>query len=122
MLSPVFNYALCLSSVTLTSSLVLYHPLLNTDKLDLSLSASPDIAVPRAGIEPASVSLPQLALNLSRGSSNLSVAIPSALCDGNRYGREVKSGSCIDALEIIPDLERTVSFGPRAQGSFMLGV
>ena len=59
----------------------------------------------------------QVFSNLSRFSSRL-----SATCDGNKYGREVKSGSCIDVLEIIPDLERPVSLGPRHQGSFMLGL
>ena len=67
------------------------------------------------------VPVAQLSSNLSRYESNVSATTPSAVCDGIRYGREVKSGSCIDALEIIPDLERTVSFGPRNQGSFMLG-
>ena len=56
--------------------------------------------------------------NLSHYESAVSVA---AVCDGNKYGRDVISSSCIDALEIIPDLERTVSFGPRHQGTSMLG-
>ena len=67
-------------------------------------------------VQPAVVSDPA-----SDRSRNLSAAASAAVCDGNKYGFEVRSSSCIDALEIIPDIEKTVSVGPRQQGHFTLG-
>ena len=86
---------------------------------DLPLaSVSSDKEVPSVQDTLSAAPIAHLPLNLSYSSL---AATRSALCDGNKYGHEVKSSSCIDALEIIPDLEKIVSFGPRHQGHFMLG-
>ena len=86
------------------------------------LSAFPgNIAAPARSTSDT-IPLEQVFPNQSQYSSNMSGSTPSAACDGLKYGRDVKSSSCISALEIIPDLERPVSFGPRTQGSFMLGL
>lgn len=68
------------------------------------------------------IPLEHLFPNQNHYPSNLSATTPSAACDGFKYGNDVKAGSCIGALEIIPDLERAISFGPRNQGAFMLGL
>ena len=59
--------------------------------------------------------------NLSHLVSSISITTTFALCDGSKYGNGVRAESCIDALEIIPDLGRAVSFGPRHTGSSALG-
>ena len=87
---------------------------------ELSLaSASSDNKLPTVQDTLSASPIAHIPLNLSYSSS---AATPSAFCDGNKYGHEVKSSSCIDALEIIPDLERSVNFGPRHQGHFVLGL
>ena len=81
-------------------------------------SVSSDKQVPAVQDTLSAAPLAHLPLNFSYSSLS---ATRAALCDGKKYGHEVKSSSCIDALETIPDLERSVSFGPRHQGHSILG-
>ena len=112
-LFPFLHYA----SLAIVWSFIVHRPSRIRDADTSLLSPPPGIIIPLLRPTTHTISDAQVSSNFSRFSSKL-----SATCDGNKYGREVKSGSCIDVLEIIPDLERPVSLGPRNQGSFMLGL
>lgn len=119
MLPQVLKLLVRLSAAAmLASSFILQRPSQTVGASRPLLSASSVYDLPPVRSAPRSFTIANMSSVLPY---NIAAAAPSAMCDGNKYGREVKSSSCIDALEIIPDLERTVSFGPRHQGTFMLG-